>query len=125
MRVQKWGFRITVGIGVVLFVVGTALAQTQEIDSLKEKAEQGDAHVQVKLGMMYDIGQGVPQDYGEARKWFRKAAEQGNASAQYSARADVLQREGVPQDYGEAVKWCRKAAEQGNAGAQFNARGDV
>ena len=31
---------------------------------------------------MYDEGQGVPQDYAEAVKWYRMAADQGNADAQ-------------------------------------------
>jgi len=35
--------------------------------------------------MMYDKGQGVPQDYAEALKWYRKAAEQGFAEAQYNS----------------------------------------
>ena len=32
---------------------------------------------------MYYYGRGVPQDYGEALKWYRKAAEQGHVNAQY------------------------------------------
>jgi len=32
-------------------------------------AEQGDAEAQYNLGLMYDEGQGVPQDYKEAVKW--------------------------------------------------------
>ena len=31
---------------------------------------------------MYGNGKGVPQDYAEAVKWYRKAAEQGDALAQ-------------------------------------------
>jgi len=31
---------------------------------------------QCYLGFCYQIGQGVPQEYGEAAKWFREAAEQ-------------------------------------------------
>ena len=31
---------------------------------------------------MHAAGQGVPVDYAESVKWFRKAAEQGNADAQ-------------------------------------------
>jgi len=31
---------------------------------------------------MYAAGHGVPQDYFEAVKWFRRAAEQGFADAQ-------------------------------------------
>jgi TPR repeat protein len=31
---------------------------------------------------MYRKGEGVPQDYAEAVRWYRKAAERGRASAQ-------------------------------------------
>ena len=47
-------------------------------------AEQGNADAQYNLGVMYDNGQGVRQDYAEAARWYRKAAEQGNAKAQYN-----------------------------------------
>ncbi|MFQ5329466.1 MAG: hypothetical protein ACE5D4_05690 [Thermodesulfobacteriota bacterium] len=33
---------------------------------------------------MYEKGEGIVRDYGEAVKWFRKAAEQGNALAQHN-----------------------------------------
>jgi TPR repeat protein len=32
--------------------------------------EQGDALVQSNLGVMYDTGRGVPQDYKTTRKWY-------------------------------------------------------
>jgi TPR repeat protein len=68
---------------------------------------------------MYNIGgQGVPQDYAEAVKWYRKAADQGNAEAQFWLGAAYYLNRGVPQDYAEAVKWYGKAADQGNAAAQ-------
>ena len=38
---------------------------------------------QFNLGFMYDEGQGVPQDYAEALKWYRLAAAQGFAKAQF------------------------------------------
>ena len=38
----------------------------------------------VQPGLMYDNGEGVPQDDAEAVRWYRLAAEQGNASAQYN-----------------------------------------
>ena len=34
-------------------------------------AEQGNSTAQYNLGAMYSQGQGVPQDYNEAAKWFR------------------------------------------------------
>jgi hypothetical protein len=33
----------------------------------------------IKLGMMFFAGTGVPQNYAEAAKWYRKAAEQVRA----------------------------------------------
>ncbi len=45
-------------------------------------AKQGHAKAQHNLGVMYENGQGVPQDDAEAVKWYHKAAEQGHATAQ-------------------------------------------
>jgi len=83
-------------------------------------AEQGHAKAQNKLGLMYDDGQGVPQDYVEAVKWYRKAAAQDHATAQFNLGFMYDDGQGVPQDYAEAVKWYRRAAEQGHAKAQNN-----
>ena len=80
--------------------------------------EYGNLEAHFNLGFMYANGQGVPQDYAEAVKWYRKAAEQGLASAQYNLGVVYNNGQGVPQDYAEAVKWFMKAAEQGNATAQ-------
>lgn len=81
-------------------------------------AYQGDAEAQNMLGYMYRFGQGVPQDYGEARKWYRLAADQGNATAQNNL--GVLYRLGLggPQDFQTALHWFRRAADQGDGGAQ-------
>jgi hypothetical protein len=38
---------------------------------------QGDAKALNRLGTMYAHGQGVPQNFAQAVKWFRKAAAQG------------------------------------------------
>ena len=48
---------------------------------MQELAEQGDAEAQFNLGVMYANGEGVPQDYAEAVKWYPKAAEQGDEYA--------------------------------------------
>jgi len=82
--------------------------------------EQGDAMAQYNLGLMYDNGEGVPEDHTEAVKWYRKAAEQGLAKAQFNLGLMYDNGRGVPEDHTEAVKWYRKAAEQGLAEAQFN-----
>jgi len=38
-------------------------------------AQQGDVYAQVTLGLMYETGQGVPQDYADALRRYRRAAE--------------------------------------------------
>ncbi len=100
------------------------LAETSEgLQELKTKAETGDAEAQSSLGQAYYLGEGVPKDYAEAVKWWRKAAEQGNAVAQNNLGSAYFSGKGVPRDAVEAVKWYRKSAEQGNAVAQFNLGG--
>lgn len=49
---------------------------------MKPLAAQGNAVAQTRLGIMYENGQGVPQDYDKAVKWYRLAATQGYATAQ-------------------------------------------
>ncbi len=83
-------------------------------------AERGDADAQNNLGVMYEKGQGVPQDYKESVKWYRLSAEQGFAYAQNSLGMMYDNGEGVVQDYEQAVKWYRLAAEQGYEGAHNN-----
>ena len=89
-----------------------------DIETLREAAEQGHLKAQHNLGLMYDNGEGVPEDDAEALKWYRKAAEQGHLKAQHNLGLMYYNGEGVPQDYAEALKWWRKGAEQGDAKAQ-------
>ena len=64
---------------------------------------------------MYENSEGVPQDYAEALRWYRRAAEQGDAIAQYDLALMYARGRGVPQDDAEAVKWLRSAVKQGDA----------
>ena len=86
----------------------------------KPLAGQGDSSAQYNLGLMYDNGEGVPQDYKIAVKWYRRAAEQGYTNAQNNLGLMYRKGQGVSQDYKTAVKWYRRAAEQGDAYAQHN-----
>jgi TPR repeat protein len=72
---------------------------------------------------MYAEGKGVPQDYAEALRWYRKAADQGDAGAQSNLGVMYAKGQGVPQDSAEAARWYRKAADQGEAVGQFNLGG--
>lgn len=50
----------------------------------KPYAKQGEPSAQYNLGLMYDNGEGVPEDDKQAIKWYRLAAWQGYAKAQYN-----------------------------------------
>lgn len=69
---------------------------------------------------MYDNGEGVSQDHGQAMDWYRKAADQGYADAQLNLGVMYAKGEGVPQDLARAHKWLSLAATQGDADAIKN-----
>ena len=81
-------------------------------------AEQGFADAQYSLGVMYDNGRGVIQDYKEAVKWYRKAAEQGYANAQHNLGWMYEKGKGVTQNNVYAHMWFNIAAAGGYKDAQ-------
>ncbi len=104
-----------------IIVSVTALVLTScRTDDTRTLAEAGDPAAQYELGVMYQNGEGVPQNYSKAVKWFRMAAEQGDSNAQYSLGLKYSVGHGVPQNYPEAAKWHRKSAEQGCSAAQLS-----
>ncbi len=121
---RKSHFLVVIGLLFGVLCAGAPLQAKQSAESfetIKAKAEQGDAEAQLNLGFMYADGEGVPQNAIEAVKCFRKAAEQGDAEAQLNLGFMYANgTEGVPKDAIEAAKWYRKAAEQGDARAQSN-----
>ena len=104
----------------LILYTGSAHAEKDDFDAVKKAAEQGDAIAQFNLGVMYDTGEGVPEDNAGAAHWYRQAAEQGHAVAQYNLGIKYDSGEGVPEDDAEAVGWYRQAAKQGHVSAQNN-----
>jgi len=103
---------------------GSGDVACQEIDSqstlgfLTRCAEQGNAKAQTNLGVRYNLGDGVPQDFAEAGRWYRLAAEQGEVDAQFNLGLMYFSGEGVPPDEAEALRLIQLAAEQGHAQAK-------
>ena len=113
----------TVLVILVLFIttnVCTAEDGNAALPEIQQKAEQGNAEAQVKLGLIYRRGREVSQDYGQAEKWFRNAAEQGNAEGQNNLGLMYDHGRGVEKNFVEARKWYLKAAKQGHSNAQYN-----
>jgi TPR repeat protein len=87
---------------------------------LRPLAEQGNASAQTALGVIYEHGQGVPQDFVQAVIWYGEAAYQADPDAQSNLGTMYANGWGVEQDYAQAVVMYRQAGERGNAGAQSN-----
>jgi len=83
-------------------------------------AEEGNEIAQFNLGNSYYYGNGVPQNYKSAVKWYKLAANQGVADAQFNLGNSYYNGNGVPQNYKSAVKWYKLAANQGSNKAQWN-----
>lgn len=82
--------------------------------------EPTDPATQRVLGARYQSGTGgMPQDMGEAIKWYQKAAAQGDARAQLLLAAAYANGEGVVKNDTEAARLMTMAAQQGDAIAQY------
>ena len=99
--------------------VQSSPAENDDFMKLKRSAEQGNAEAQYKLGLMYDIGKEVDQDYQKAFKWYEKSANQGLASSQSKLGSMYRYGKGVEVNHAKASEWYWKAYEQGNEEAHY------
>ena len=119
--------RAALSIVIVLSLAGTAGAGQYEDASKAYKrgdyataakfyrplAEQGHAETQFSFGIMYQLGQGVPQDYVQAHLWFNLAASRFSASKKELRDFTVKNRDTVatkmtPAQIAEAQKLARE-----------------
>ena len=82
------------------------------LPAIVARAKRGDSAAQVLLARLYSIGQGVPQNYYEAAKWFYRAADHGNGGAQYALGMLYNKGEGVRRDYVLSYMWLNLSAAQ-------------
>jgi len=85
-----------------------------DLQTMRRLAEQGDPIAQFAIGARYATGEDVPQDYGEAVRWFGKAAEQGHVPAQATLGAYYWAGRGVPVDLAKAYFWSLLAEAGGD-----------
>ncbi|MGO9587567.1 MAG: tetratricopeptide repeat protein [Limisphaerales bacterium] len=77
---NKWILALS---SVALICIGCKQSNPKDVGQmtvaeLQTAAKQGNDQAMVRLGLIYDVGQGVPQDLNEAVKWYRKAANDKN-----------------------------------------------
>ena len=106
--------RKSIFILVISLLLPIVCCAQESIQSLKNKAQRGDAEAQYNLAARYAEGEGVAQDYKQTAYWLMKAAEQGNTEAQLSLGVCYYKGFGVTVDLQKAKYWVKKAADQGN-----------
>ena len=100
-----------------LFLVAAMLsfsAMAADFVQVQREANQGIPEAQYKLGLMYNNGESVRQDYAKAVEWYEKSANQGDAYAQNNLGLMYYNGEGVRQDYATAKEWFGKSCDNGN-----------
>jgi len=90
------------------------------IPELKRRAEEGDPQAGLALGMRYRDGVGVPRDYAEAVRWYRRCADSGSAAGMDNVGFMYLMGWGVPQDANIAAAYFKAGAAGNDAQALFN-----
>ena len=81
--------------------------QPYSLEWYRQKAEQGDANAQCKLGEHYEY-----EDSEKAKHWYLKAAEQNHVDAMRNL--SLLYAQGDRYDEKESAKWLAKAAKLGD-----------
>lgn len=87
--------------------------------TLHTLAENGHAPAQLRLGLLYRLGLGVPRNLRLAVYWFEKAARQDNVGGQYWLAESYRRGEGVPISPELAFQGFHRLAERGYAPAQY------
>ena len=97
--------------GILAFEQGDYATALIEFKAL---AKKNNSIGQYGLGLMYDLGTGVPTNFKEAVKWYQLSADQGNSDAQNNLATMYAEGEGVLKDAIKAKKLYESAAQQGN-----------
>lgn len=88
-------------------------------EEIAHLAEDGDLEAQYNLGLMYEMGMGVKQDFYSAYKWYLKSAEQGQPKSQYNVGVFLSIGKGVEKNVKLAKEWIIKANKNGYSGGIF------
>ena len=96
-----------------------AAVDSRQITAYRSAARQGDAAAQYALGVLYQVGEVVPQGFAQAFQWYERAAQQHYAPAQLALGILFEYGKGVAANAVRAVQYYERAALQGHPVAQY------
>ena len=100
---MRWFFIICV---LVTGLHGSPDAHAHDITELRARADQGATTAQYFLGVRYDNGQGVVQNYVQAHKRFNRAAANstGETPEDAAGNRSIVEKKMTPQQVAEAQR---------------------
>lgn len=84
----------------------------------EKAANQGHAAAQTNLGVMYELGQGVKEDFRQAVMWTEKAARQGHAMAACNLAWYYTNDVVLEKDLSKAAIWFHMSGQKDHKKAQ-------
>lgn len=119
MKTGRWSWSMALAaLAVAVAQLAFALdAGANDLDTLRRRAQDGDAGAQFTLANRLHRGEGVARDDVEARALLLKAARQGHSDSQRTLGLFHWRSYGGPQDKVEALKWILLAERNGNKDA--------
>jgi TPR repeat protein len=72
------------------------------------------------LGLLFDLGRGVPADPQQALFWYERAGDMGLAAGAFNAAIMLDAGRGTPRDAAAAAIWYGRAAAAGDPRAQYD-----
>lgn len=79
-------------------------------------AELGSVEAQRDLPVCFAVGSSLlPQDWAQARDWYKRAADNGNQDAQVTVGSMMIQGDGGPVEVDEGVRFLESVARGGDA----------
>ena len=92
----------------------------EALQDWRQASANGDPNGAVYVGVLYDSGLGVPQNYTSARLWYVTAANAGSAVGAFNVGVLYDAGLGVAKDEAQAAAWYMRAAKLGSARADYN-----
>ncbi len=89
------------------------------VDYIHRSADLGFPPAEVMLGSLYDTGNSVPREPGQAAMWYKKAALQDDPVGEWLLGRLILSGTVPPRDLNEAARWLQKSAGHGDPFGQY------
>jgi TPR repeat protein len=89
----------------------------QAITLMRESSDKGNGMAAYQVGYLYEMGEGVEKDFGEALKWYDKGAKLGAPAALAAAARLYGQGAGGSNNIQKATVYMRRAAQAGSVNA--------